>query len=201
MIQKSALKIFDDKDNWDEEIFISNFKIYSPDILVNLIETGFNKLEDQARYRMFHALFPLEWKSEWVIGAKVEYGIILNDLRDPFWTIRVHAVRLYGERFLENEHILVLMATQDPDERVRGTAINILNHEKKLNQELVLLLLHDHSPRIHRAVLMIIQEMEPDKISPAVQTELLKIFNSISENEEFTILYHDIKRKFLNERI
>ena len=123
----------------------------------------------------------------------------MSALQDRFWAIRVHAARLYGERFTENEYVLVLMATQDSDERVRVTAINILNDMNKLNQDLFILLLHDNNPRVHRSVLMIMLGMDVDQIPPSVKTEAYKIFTSTAENEkkDFTKLYQEIIKKIL----
>jgi len=194
----AILELFGDRENFDEEIFVSEFELNSADLFVKLIEIGFRKLDNQSRYRMFHALCPLERKDELVLNRMDEYKIVINAIRDTYWSIRVHAARLYGNKFAENEHLLVLIASQDPDERVRTTVINILNDGHKLNQELIILLLHDNSLRVRRAVLMIILEMENSQISDIVRTEALKTSLSKSNNEdkEISDLEREIKRKF-----
>ena len=195
----AVLELFHDKEGWDGDIFISEFKLDSAALFAQLIEIGFKKLNDPARYRMFQTLCPLEANHKPVLNRSDEYNILLNALQDPYWTIRVHAARLYGERFTENENVLVLMATQDPDERVRATAVNILNDGHKLNQELILLLLRDNSLRVRRAVLMIILELDREQISFALQAAAFNISSMYSgnENNEFTELEREIKRKFL----
>ena len=193
------LALFHDQDDWDEGVFISEFKVASPEVLGKLIAAGFKKLDNPGRYCMFHALFPLGRKNEIVLNTRAEYKILLKALQDPYWAIRVHAVRLYGKISNENENIFVFMATQDPDERVRATAVNILHDGNQLSEESYLLILHDKSVRVHQAILLIILEMDANQISEKIQIEVLKMASSMSDTEpnQFSELYREIIKKFL----